>query len=182
MQIFRPDPYFKDTGKAGQSSEIVAAVNIKTDAVSEFVGFDNDECDAKILETHPTDNGFALVVDRSPLYVEKGGQLGDLGTIDCDGNTIPIVATSSIGDALVLHVENEPPSENITIKIGVRTEWHVVKASCRCFFPSFSTSYGGFSRPSSGRVGRSSAGRFSASVSSLAARSGSASPARGRRL
>ncbi len=104
----------KDTGKAGQSSEVVAAVDIQTEAVSEFVGFDQDECEATILETH----GDAVIVDRSPLYVERGGQLGDTGTLVCeDGTEIAITATSSVGDALVLHLDATPTSEKVTVKV-----------------------------------------------------------------
>ena len=107
----------KDTGKQGDGPDVVAAVSIKTNVKSEFVGFDQDECTATILETHETDSGWALVVDRSPLYVEKGGQQGDLGSIECDGNTYPIIATSSVGDALLIHIESEPQAGTITIRV-----------------------------------------------------------------
>ena len=104
----------KDTGKDGQSAQVVAAVDIKTDAKSEFVGFDTDECEATILERH----GDAVIVDRSPLYVEKGGQQGDTGTLTCeDGTAIAIAATSGVGDALVLHLEGTPTSDKVTIKV-----------------------------------------------------------------
>ena len=108
----------KETGKAGQNSELVAAVDIHTDTVSEFVGFEQDECEATVLETHEVGDGYALVVDRSPLYVEKGGQLGDTGTlVDADGREIAITATSGVGDALLVHVAEEPSTEKVTIRV-----------------------------------------------------------------
>ncbi len=108
----------KATGAAGQSSQVVAAVNIDTDARSEFVGFDQDECEAQVLEVHETPDGVALIVDRSPLYVEKGGQLGDTGTlVDSAGAEQEIVATTGVGDALLVHVAERPADGPVTIKV-----------------------------------------------------------------
>ncbi|MBQ9663390.1 MAG: alanine--tRNA ligase [Oscillospiraceae bacterium] len=61
---------------------------------TEFVGYDQDECDAAILaivtgeeaaEFVSEGNEAILVLDRSVLYAEMGGQLSDTGRIEKDG-------------------------------------------------------------------------------------------------
>ena len=49
---------------------------------TEFVGYEHDACQAKILAIVPDDDGtFDLFLDRSPFYAESGGQVGDTGFI-----------------------------------------------------------------------------------------------------
>ncbi|MFV1995751.1 MAG: alanine--tRNA ligase-related protein, partial [Verrucomicrobiales bacterium] len=100
----------KDTGKEGLETQVVSAVEIHTEATSKFTGFDEDECEAEILELIEQDEGVVAVVDCSPLYVEKGGQLGDKGTLEINGEEIEIEAASSAGDALCLHLASRPSS------------------------------------------------------------------------
>ncbi len=100
----------KETGLEGLQTSVVSAVEIKTDAKSEFVGFDVDETEAEILEIIDDGENFVAIVSQSPLYVEKGGQVGDTGTLIAEGGEFPIFATSSVGEALCLHLENAPKS------------------------------------------------------------------------
>lgn len=53
---------------------------------SEFVGYTENECDAKILATIDGDGYVDVVLDRTPFYAECGGQVGDSGIIE-DKNT-----------------------------------------------------------------------------------------------
>ena len=98
----------QSTGKEGQKTHTVAAVSIKTDVVSEFVGFDADEADAEILEIVEEDGQIIAIVDRSPLYVEKGGQIGDVGVLIAGDSEIPITRTMTVGEAICLQLESSP--------------------------------------------------------------------------
>ena len=111
----------KDTGKEGLDTQIVSAVDIKTDASSTFTGFDEDESDARILELIEQNDQVIAIVDLSPLYVEKGGQLGDTGTLEIDGEEIAIHKTSSVGDALCLHLASKPGTTEGPARIRVNT-------------------------------------------------------------
>tara|TARA_R110002096_G_scaffold206192_11_gene392425 strand:+ start:8581 stop:11400 length:2820 start_codon:yes stop_codon:yes gene_type:complete len=100
----------KKTGEEGQETSVVSAVDIETDAKSEFVGFDTDEIEVELLEIIDDGENFVVIVDKSPLYVEKGGQVGDTGTLTVNGEEFPILATSSVGEALCLHLADAPKS------------------------------------------------------------------------
>lgn len=49
---------------------------------SEFVGYTENECDAKILATIDGEGYIDVVLDKTPFYAECGGQVGDSGVIE----------------------------------------------------------------------------------------------------
>ena len=49
---------------------------------TEFTGYTENECDAKILETIDGDGYVDVVLDKTPFYAECGGQVGDSGVIE----------------------------------------------------------------------------------------------------
>lgn len=49
---------------------------------TEFVGYTENECDAKILATVEGDGYVDIVLDKTPFYAECGGQTGDSGIIE----------------------------------------------------------------------------------------------------
>jgi len=111
-----------ETGKGGEKTTTISAVDISTDAESEFVGYDADETEAEILEVIEEEGQTIVIVDRSPLYVEKGGQVGDQGTLLAGDEVIPIVATSSVGAALCLHLAMKPSETEGKVTIRVEQD------------------------------------------------------------
>lgn len=112
----------RNTGAHGQKTSVVEAVSVETDVETEFVGFDQDSCEAKILEWIENDNGVFAVVDRSPFYIEKGGQVGDLGTLTVDDETIEVTSVLGVGDATLLQVSSKPASENAMVTLTIDTD------------------------------------------------------------
>jgi alanyl-tRNA synthetase len=99
---------------------VISAVDIDTEAKSEFTGFEEDETNAKLIEMLQIDGRVIAVVDKSPLYVEKGGQVGDTGTATFGDETIEIESSFSVGDALCLQLAAKPESSDrdLTIRLN----------------------------------------------------------------
>lgn len=71
----------QERSRAAQKSTIVRALDIATDAVTEFLGFDHDRCEASVMEIHPQEDALFVITDKTIFYAEMGGQAGDTGTV-----------------------------------------------------------------------------------------------------
>jgi len=106
----------RQQAQAAQKSSVVRALDISTDAVTDFVGFDNDECEATILEVHPQDDSLFVITDKTVFYAEMGGQVGDTGTL----NGVPVTGVQQIGKARALIVDSATAlnvGDKVTLKI-----------------------------------------------------------------
>ena len=91
----------RNRARAAQKSETVAALDLKSEAVTNFIGFDNDECEATILELHPTEDKLLVITDQTTFYAEMGGQQGDEGELLHEGSDAEylVSGTQQIGSA-----------------------------------------------------------------------------------
>lgn len=105
----------RERARAAQKSSIVRALDISTEAVTEFVGFEQDECEATILEVHPQEDSLFVITDKTVFYAEMGGQVGDTGTL----NDIPVTGVQQIGKARALIIQqSEINNHQSSIKPG----------------------------------------------------------------
>src|SRR5215211_7115326 len=83
--------------RAARKTETIRAEGTAFDALkqTEFVGYTDDFADAEIIATRHESAGDFVVVDRSPLYAEMGGQVGDKGVFRLPNQTASIVNTVS---------------------------------------------------------------------------------------
>lgn len=72
----------REDSRGAQKKTIVKALEISTDAVTEFTGYGNLRDEASIVEIHEQDGATYIITDRTPFYAEMGGQVGDLGLLD----------------------------------------------------------------------------------------------------
>ncbi|MGA0845283.1 MAG: alanine--tRNA ligase-related protein, partial [Luteolibacter sp.] len=109
----------RERARAAQKSAVVRALDISTDAVTEFVGFEEDECDATVLEVHSQEDRLFVITDKSPFYAEMGGQVGDTGSM----NEMPVSAVQSVGKArahIVAATCKVQPGERVHLKIDTK--------------------------------------------------------------
>jgi len=85
--------------QAAQKTTVVRALDISTDAATDFLGFDSDECEATVLEIHPQEGALFVITDKTVFYAEMGGQAGDTGTLVAFGNDYPVTGVQQIGKA-----------------------------------------------------------------------------------
>lgn len=68
---------------------------------TEFVGYTENECDAKILATVEGDGYVDIVLDKTPFYAECGGQTGDSGVIENDNLKAEVLTTFKVNKLFV---------------------------------------------------------------------------------
>ena len=75
-------------------------------AATDFRGYDEESCEAKVLAIVSEGSEVAsaaegseveVVLDATPFYAEMGGQCGDTGAISCDGATLRVTDTKGKG-------------------------------------------------------------------------------------
>ncbi|MEI7910425.1 MAG: alanine--tRNA ligase [Verrucomicrobiota bacterium] len=89
----------QERSRAAQKSTVVRALDIASEAVTGFVGFELDEVEATILEIHQQEDALFVITDKTVYYAEMGGQSGDTGVLVCNGNAIEVNGTQQIGKA-----------------------------------------------------------------------------------
>lgn len=103
----------KDAGADAWKGE-----SVKIDAAkTEFVGYSDFECEAKVLAVLNADGELVdmlgagehgtIVLDKTPFYAQSGGQVGDSGVIKKDKENVFLVAdTSKNADGIYMHSGN----------------------------------------------------------------------------
>ncbi len=81
-------------------------------AATSFVGYENDECTAKILaivkdgtrvDFASSGDDALLVLDTTCFYAESGGQVGDTGIISADNTNIKVTDTVKNNQSVFIH-------------------------------------------------------------------------------
>ncbi len=89
----------RNRAKAAQKKQIVRALDLKTDKTTEFTGYAEDSCSATVTELHEADGVLFVITDKTPFYAEMGGQVSDGGTLQCGGDSAPVLGVQQIGRA-----------------------------------------------------------------------------------
>ena len=90
----------RERARAAQKSTIVRALDLSTDAVTEFVGFDQDSCEAEILEVYTQGDQVLVITDKTVLFTEMGGQEGDTGKLTYNSKSYDVSVVQKIGHAI----------------------------------------------------------------------------------
>lgn len=72
---------------------------------TEFIGYTDLECDAKILEVLEGEGYVDVVLDKTPFYAECGGQVGDSGVIESDFVKLDVLTTFKVNKLFVHRCE-----------------------------------------------------------------------------
>ena len=96
----------KDRAKAA-TQKISVTGDIKYAKVEEqvgatdFVGYTESSCDAKILATLDGEGYVDVVLDKTPFYAECGGQVGDSGIIENNNLKLEVLTTFKVNKLFV---------------------------------------------------------------------------------
>ena len=115
----------KERARNAAAVEATDWVELK-DGVTQFVGYDLNECDVNILRyrkvTQKNKSFYQIVLDRTPFYAEMGGQVGDSGTLTLGDEVIEVTDTKRENN-LPVHITAKLPSDvNATLHAAINLD------------------------------------------------------------
>jgi alanyl-tRNA synthetase len=113
----------RQQARDARGGEIVRALDISTEVITAFTGFESDETDALVLEVHPQDDALFVITDKTPFYAEMGGQVGDSGILVKDALAHDVTAVQQIGRARAHAVPADAdvkPGDTVKLRIDAK--------------------------------------------------------------
>lgn len=83
---------------------------------TEFTGYDDLRTSAHILTSKSQDDTELIILDRTPFYVEAGGQIDDTGKIHIADNSLEVIDLVKVNNRIAHIVNNE---NGVTIEKGL---------------------------------------------------------------
>ena len=93
------------TQKISLASDLVYVDIEKQFGATNFVGYVENEADAKIIATVEVDGLTDIILDRTPFYAECGGQVGDIGILENDHFKAEVLNTFKVNKLFVQRCE-----------------------------------------------------------------------------
>ena len=115
----------RQRAKAAQKKQVVRALDLKTEQVTEFTGYTEDSTTATVTEVHEADGILFVITDKTPFYAEMGGQMSDGGTLSVGGDSCPVIGVQQIGQArahLISVADGVTPAVGDTVELQLDVE------------------------------------------------------------
>jgi alanyl-tRNA synthetase/REP element-mobilizing transposase RayT len=99
----------KARARAAQKKSVIELSQIETSVPTVFMGYDQLETPAKVIEVVRVKDKTAVILDTSVCYAEMGGQVGDTGELEHGASRWRIANTQKSGDTWLHVLEGRSP-------------------------------------------------------------------------
>jgi len=99
---------------------------------TEFVGYDKLETNATVLDVKIKNDKVFVLLDKSPFYVEAGGQINDTGTLRNKDFSLPVIDLIKFNNR-IFHILNYSKDEifqtgeNIVASVDSERRWDIMR-------------------------------------------------------
>lgn len=124
----------KATKGKEHSSTLTLPINfsIKTVSPTKFTGYDELKSESMILEINNSGNQSFVILDKTPFYVEAGGQVDDTGNIFVGDTHIPVIALKKINNQTIHVLDNSAnvklePGMKVVASVDEKRRWDIMR-------------------------------------------------------
>jgi alanyl-tRNA synthetase len=99
---------------------------------SEFTGYDELKSKAKIIGHKKEDKNDLVILDKTPFYVEAGGQIDDLGSFIVGESPLSVIDVTKIDNKVIHVLDNEKeyrltPGMDIIAEVDKQRRWDIMR-------------------------------------------------------
>jgi alanyl-tRNA synthetase len=110
----------------------LSGFELKNNKPTVFTGYDELKTEAVITGVKLDGENTLVILDKSPFYVESGGQVDDLGKIISDGKLFNVVDVAKVDNRVihVVHSNNEQKfkvGEKVTAEVDEIRRWDIMR-------------------------------------------------------
>ncbi|MBZ0200040.1 MAG: alanine--tRNA ligase, partial [Ignavibacteriaceae bacterium] len=109
----------------------LSAFNIDDDAPTEFAGYDELSASAKVIGVKDEDAAALVVLNKTPFYVEAGGQIDDHGKLTIKGKTFDVVDVLKIENKVIHVVDGGAgfihKNDEVNIEVDAERRWNIMR-------------------------------------------------------
>ncbi len=122
----------KDRARASvQKISLVDDLVYVDNPATEFLGYEQNTCNAKVINIIENDDTFDIILDKTVFYAQSGGQIGDTGVLlKEDGTKTEVLETFKVQDVFVHRIDKNSKIEvgdNITAIIDTKKRDEIEK-------------------------------------------------------
>jgi alanyl-tRNA synthetase len=97
-----------------------------------FTGYDGLASEAKIMAHKKVENTDLIILDRSPFYVESGGQIDDVGELELEDGKLNVIDVAKFHDRTVHVIENmfevkTPKGKEVIARVEGARRWDIMR-------------------------------------------------------
>ncbi|MCZ7602454.1 MAG: alanine--tRNA ligase [Melioribacteraceae bacterium] len=97
-----------------------------------FTGYDELISEAEILGINNQNGDTLVILDKSPFYVEAGGQIDDEGYLEIDDKKLPVVGLSKLDSKIIHVIEKEnnvelKPGQKVKVVVDSSRRWDIMR-------------------------------------------------------